>query len=163
MGPACLSILSAHGLQTPPNPQPQADVCHHGRPLRHRQLHDAAPAPEERRYAPHVGLGCAKHARDAGCLLPYLLLGCKSPSKQLHHNAAYQCALLALSASTAWNGAASGCATGLALGWKQGPLSALQVGWVSARCIVAHLSSSVSSTLEVWTCCSCWPPTAASA
>ncbi|EFN53590.1 hypothetical protein CHLNCDRAFT_58549 [Chlorella variabilis] len=26
----------------------------------------------------------------------------------------------------AWNGAASGCATGLALGWKQGPLSALQ-------------------------------------
>lgn len=28
----------------------------------------------------------------------------------------------------AWNGAASGCATGLALGWKQGPISALQVG-----------------------------------
>lgn len=27
----------------------------------------------------------------------------------------------------AWNGAASGCATGLALGWKQGPMSALQV------------------------------------
>ncbi|PRW61599.1 mitochondrial import inner membrane translocase subunit TIM22-2-like [Chlorella sorokiniana] len=26
----------------------------------------------------------------------------------------------------AWNGAASGCATGLALGWKQGPMSALQ-------------------------------------
>ncbi|KAL4424237.1 hypothetical protein ABPG75_001538 [Micractinium tetrahymenae] len=26
----------------------------------------------------------------------------------------------------AWNGAASGCATGLALGWKQGPINALQ-------------------------------------
>ncbi|PSC74053.1 mitochondrial import inner membrane translocase subunit TIM22-2-like [Micractinium conductrix] len=26
----------------------------------------------------------------------------------------------------AWNGAASGCATGLALGWKQGPMGALQ-------------------------------------
>lgn len=41
--------------------------------------------------------------------------------------AAVNCFMLRLrKTNDAWNGAASGCATGLALGWKQGPLGALQ-------------------------------------